>query len=273
MPPEEPAGQNPPEGAILDYFLNRGASTVTLDVADSRGDVIRKYSSSDPPERVNPDTLPYPTYWLRPEQNLSSKPGHHRFVWDLHYEPPRGARGEGIEPVGISIGAVYQNTPIGPRGPLVHPGFYTVRLTVDGSVLERRIEVRMDPRVRIQAEDLRLQTDLSMECYRGYHAAQELRELIDEALKDRSAALSVTKRRDWNALRGTGTAGDPEVLYGGIYKIPSSEETVIGLQHKLLYLLNLLQGADARPTSQAVEAVQALRKTLPILEQRWKALR
>ena len=65
LPPEEPAGQNPPDGAILDYYLPRGATRVTLQVTDGRGSVIRKFASDDPPERVDPNTLPYPTYWIR----------------------------------------------------------------------------------------------------------------------------------------------------------------------------------------------------------------
>lgn len=273
MMPEEPAGQNPPEGAILDYYLGRDAVNVTLEIIDDSGEVVRKYSSSDPPERIEPATLPYPTWWLRPPQSLWTKTGHHRFIWDLRYAPPRGARGEREEHVAYtSIAAVANNTVVGPRGPFVHPDSYTVRLTVDGTVLKGSIKVRMDPRVKIRAEDLQLQTNLSLECYRGYIAAQGLREAIEEVLKKSAPEMSASKREELNALRGSGAPGDPEIMYGGIYKISPREESVVGLQHKLLFMFNLLQSADARPTSQAVEAVQALRETLPVLEQRWKAM-
>jgi hypothetical protein len=74
-------------------------------------------------------------------------------------------------------------------------------------------------------------------------------------------------------LRGAGEPGDPDILYGSIYEAPADEETVVGLQHKLLYILNILQGADARPTPQALEAVAKLQETLAALEERWEALR
>jgi hypothetical protein len=67
--------------------------------------------------------------------------------------------------------------------------------------------------------------------------------------------------------------GDPDIMYGSIYAAPDASETVVGLQEKFLHMLNLLQAADARPTTQAREAVAALQKTLAALEARWAALR
>jgi photosystem II stability/assembly factor-like uncharacterized protein len=261
LPPEEPTGENPPDGAVLDYFLSRNVSEVTLEVVGDGGEVIRKYSSSDPPEWVDPITMPYPTYWIRPPQSLSTEPGHHRFVWDLRHEPPRGARRQ------YSIAAVHKNTPSGPKGPFVHPGYYTIRLTADDTVIERSLKVRLDPRVAISEEDLQRQTDASMACYRSYLQAQELREQIDEAIE------AGGKSEELGALRGAGAPGDPDILYGSIYETSADKETVVGLQHKLLFLLNLLQGADARPTPQALEAAKKLQDTLGALEKRWEALR
>ena len=76
----------------------------------------------------------YPTYWIRPHQALETSAGHHRFVWDLRYAPPRGARRT------HAIAAIYQKTPSGPVGPFVHPGSYTVRLTVDGAAQQRPLD-------------------------------------------------------------------------------------------------------------------------------------
>jgi photosystem II stability/assembly factor-like uncharacterized protein len=265
LPPEEPTGENPPDGAILDYYLSSAASEVTLEIVGDGGEVIRKFSSNDPPEWVDPVTMPYPRYWIRPPQGLSTEPGHHRFVWDLHHEPPPGARRQ------YSIAAVHRNTPSGPKGPFAHPGSYTIRLTVDGTVSERPLEVRLDPRVEISEEDLRLQTDASMSCYRTYLQAQELRDKIDEAIA--TEAGSGPGNQGLAALRGAGAPGDPDILYGSIYTTPADEETIVGLQHKLLFLLNILQGADARPTPQALEAIEKLQDTLGALESRWETLR
>ncbi len=267
LPPEEPTGQNPPEGAILDYFLGRSATEVKLEVVDGRGDVIRKYSSEDPPEHIEPDALAYPTYWFRPQQRVSTEPGHHRFIWDLRHEPPPGTQRQ------FSIAAVAGDTPSGPHGPFVHPDSYTVRLTVDGVTQGRSIDVRLDPRVDLSAEDLELQTDNSMACYKTYLEAQKLRESIDQALNTAGSSVSTDQKEQWGALRGTGVVGDPNTLYGSIYEASPEEETVVGLQRKLLFLLNLLQEADARPTHQAVKAVERLKEMLPHLERRWEGIR
>jgi photosystem II stability/assembly factor-like uncharacterized protein len=259
LPPEEPTGENPPDGALLDYYLPRDAKNVTLEILGRGGDVIRKYSSADEPERIDPNTLPYPTYWALPPQPLGTSAGHHRFVWDLRYAPPRGSRRA------HAIAAVFQKTRSGPVGPFVHPDTYTVRLTVDGTVQQRPLEVRLDPRLTIAPGDLRRQTDTSLACYRAYHELQDIREAID--------ARAPEARKGLMALRGTGEPGTQDVLYGSITAAPPERETVVGLQQKFLYMLTLLQGADAAPTPQALAAVAELQKTLAALKTRWAAAR
>jgi photosystem II stability/assembly factor-like uncharacterized protein len=257
LPPEEPAGENPPDGAILDYYLKNVASRVSLEILDG-DEVIRTFRSDDAEERVDPDSLWHPTYWIRKPQTLSTGPGHHRFVWDLRYEPPPGTKRE------FAIAAVYRKTPSAPQGPLVAPGRYTVRLTVDGSVLERSLDVRLDPRVTMTDEDLRLQTESSLVCYRSYLELQEIRDTIDAGR---------SRREDWIRLRGDGAPGEPDTLYGSIREVPADGETVVGLQEKFLYLLKLLQQADARPTTQALAALRTLEETRGTLERRWDAMR
>jgi len=263
IPPEEPMGQNPPDGAVLDYYLPETAGQVTLAVIDADGGIVRRYSSDDPLERPDTTRWYYPTYWMKPPTAPAVAPGHHRFVWDLRYAPPPGSDR------GLSISATYGNTPTGPRGPLVHPGRYSVRLTVDGDVSERPLDVRLDPRVEIVEEDLRLQTVLSMTVYNDYVRLQELRETMDAAL---SRADAGSARDDMEALRGPGAPGAGDVQYGNITAVPNDQETVVGLQAKLLFMLELLQTADARPTSQAVEAVRRLGDVRPELERRWRAM-
>jgi hypothetical protein len=139
-----------------------------------------------------------------------------------------------------------------------------VRLTVDGLVLDRRIEIRLDPRAETSEEDLRLQTENSLACYRGYLEAQKIREAID--------ALPSERRETLIPFRGEGAPEDPDTLYGSIIEGPPEKETVVGLQQKFLYMLKLLQQSDARPTSQALDAVAKLQERLGFLERRWKEL-
>ena len=154
LPPEEPAGQNPPDGAILDYVLaSRPAAPVTLEILDEKGALVRRFASDDAPEPLV-DPLVVAPYWVRPPRILPATPGMHRFVWDLRFPPPRSRKHE------YPISAIPGDTPREPLGPFVLPGTYTVKLTVDGKALTRTLTVKLDPRVRMSPADLALQLSL-----------------------------------------------------------------------------------------------------------------
>src|SRR5919109_4760760 len=118
LPPDEPAGQNPPDGAIINYWLALPASgRVTLEIVDVAGKLVRRYSTDDRAEPPDPATAPVPLYWYRPPQVLSGAAGMHRFLWDLHYQPAPGGGGRG----GLPIAAVPHNTVAPPNSPAVAP--------------------------------------------------------------------------------------------------------------------------------------------------------
>ena len=256
LPPEEPTGENPPDGAILDFHLSKKVIEVSLEILTSDGKRVRRYTNFDKTKQMDTTSIPYPTYWIRPEKILSGNAGHHRFVWDLRYEEPRGAGRQ------FSIAAVYHNTPSGPLGPYVHSGNYTVRLTVDGKSQDRTINVRLDPRVVISEADLQLQTDNSMICYNAYLQLQDMREAIDTRLADKKKKLSKTQSESLMALRGEGVPENPDFLYGSITTKPVVAETVVGLQEKFLYLLVLLQNSDTKPSQGILNGVSGLKETL-----------
>ena len=144
LPPEEPAGKNPPDGAILYYYLNAApGGPMTLEIFDSGNKLVRRFASTDKPEPPDPQ-LNVPTYWIRPFQPLATDAGIHRFVWDLHATP---AQGGGRRGGGYPISAIYQDTP-GAQGAWVPAGHYTVKLTVDGQTLTQPLVVKADPRGR-----------------------------------------------------------------------------------------------------------------------------
>ncbi|HEX4015013.1 MAG TPA: hypothetical protein VHX17_14140 [Candidatus Cybelea sp.] len=154
LPPEEPAGQNAPDGALIDYALASPAHRVVLSFFDDAGHLERRYSSSD----AAPAPIPHldkPAYWERPFVRPGTAPGMHRFAWDLRETPPRSDSQD------LPISAVPHDTPRVPEGPLVAPGTYRVQLSVDGKVFERRLVVAMDPRVSISREALAAQYALS----------------------------------------------------------------------------------------------------------------
>ena len=122
--------------------------------------------------------------------------------------------------------------------------------------------------MELDDDGLRQQTDLSMRCYRGFLSAQRIRAKLDSELEGASGL-----RRDaLQALRGEGTPGDPDTLYGSIYDTRPEEETVVDLQHKLLFMMNLLQASDAHPTTQAIAAVERLETSLTTVSNRWSSV-
>ena len=155
LPPDEPAGQNPPDGAIVHYYLRTAArGPVALEIRDARGALVRRYSSDDPAEPLV-EGRNTPDYWIRPHRALSSAAGLHRFVWDVHHERPA------VGSFSYPIAAVLANTPRSPAGSWAVPGTYTVRLTVDGKSVTQPLVVKIDPRVKATAADLKLQYDTS----------------------------------------------------------------------------------------------------------------
>jgi len=151
LPLDEPAGENPPDGAVIDYALPQGASgPVTLEILDASGKVVRKYGSNDAPESTMEGLSKQliPLYWLRMPKTLPGTPGMHRWIWDLRYTTPTATN------YSYPISAVPHDTPRTPQGPLALPGTYTVRLTVAGKVLTAPLTVKIDPRVHATPADL-----------------------------------------------------------------------------------------------------------------------
>src|SRR5437879_4544930 len=143
LPPDEPAGENPPDGAMIDYFLSKDANgPVTIGIKDVKGQLVRKYSSADKPVEANPKRLRIPSYWIRSPQSVSTKPGMHRFLWDMHYTPVPKTEPE------FPISATYRNTAPQATSPWVAPGDYTVTLTVEGKTFTQPLTISMDPRVK-----------------------------------------------------------------------------------------------------------------------------
>jgi len=151
LPPEEPAGKNPPDGAIIDYTLQSAAGPVKLQILDTSGKIVRAFSSTDKPQATMEELgkeLNVPLYWIRPPQILSDAAGQHRFVWDLRTPPPASLRHE------YPISAIVHDTPRLPVGPAVMPGTYTMKLDVAGQTYTQPLEIKMDPRITAPVDQL-----------------------------------------------------------------------------------------------------------------------
>jgi hypothetical protein len=130
----------------------------------------------------------------------------------------------------------------------------------------------MDPRVSISESELKLQTDYSFICYQSYHELQSIRDLIDVLLANPKTKWGKGKKEQVVALRGNGAPDNPDIIYGSAYESALENESIIGLQDKLLHMLAVLQSADVKPTSQTIIAVEKLKSRKDEMIARWKLI-
>jgi photosystem II stability/assembly factor-like uncharacterized protein len=267
LPPDEPAGENPPDGAVIDFYL--GSTTtgpVTLEIRDGSGEIVRRYSSADPVPTIDP-MLAIPAYWVRPEKGLSGDRGMHRFLWDMHY-----ASIPGLRPT-YPIAAVYRNTAPEPTSPWVVPGQYSVVLSVNGKSYKQSLTVQMDPRVKTSARDLAEQFKLSKQLYdqwRAFTAATDQIKAMRTQLADRrSRATAEALKTHIDAL-----SQKLEALAGADNPRPdpASKLSLQSNVAKLRTLFTIIQDVDVGPTPQATNAVTEQLTDAQMLGTRWQAI-
>jgi photosystem II stability/assembly factor-like uncharacterized protein len=174
LPPEEPAGENPPDGAMIEYYLpNATNDIVQIDILNQQKEVIRTFKSNDTLYKI-PD-VNIPLYWIRPQKIVSNQSGMHRLLWDMKYTPLN-------LPVSYPMTAVKNNTAPDATAPWVLPGTYTVRMTIGSKTLEQPIEIKMDPRVKTALIDLQRQHQLSKACYEARKQTMNKYPQIDRKL-------------------------------------------------------------------------------------------
>ncbi|MGD8817494.1 MAG: glycoside hydrolase, partial [Acidobacteriota bacterium] len=213
---------------------------VTLEILDGDGELVRRYASDDPPEPPL-EGQNVPDYWPRPWQPLRADAGMHRFVWDVRYARPDVLR------FGYPISAIPHYTPAEPRGPVVLPGTYTVRLTVDGQLYEQPLTVKMDPRVTTSPAEIARAHELSMRLYRAIGSSFAAMEQVQAFRADPANAA---RERDAAQL----------------------EAAFRGLNGTLGGLFRNVDGVDAGPTSQTVAAAGDALRALDEAFARWRAL-
>jgi hypothetical protein len=271
LPPDEPAAANPPDGAVIDYYLAHTATApVTLEILDSRGQLVRKFSSADKPDVTEADLKKQliPLYWLRPFRALPSEAGMHRWVWDLHYPAPTSPRHD------YPISAIPVDTPRYPLGPTVLPGSYTARLTANGKSYAAAFTVKMDPRVTISAAGLEKKFQLEM----------RLASLLSQTSKAVMQAGSIRDPLQKLTEQATGPTRDSvqafqaklaAVLGGpsGSAAPPADEITLPRVNGQLAILYGQVWQADAEPTVPQSQALAATEHDALDVMKRWDTLK
>jgi len=242
LPPEIPKAANPPDGAIIDYYLAAAQDQGTLEIVDGRNQVVRRYSTTDkipaPPRR----SRAVADIWIVPPPRLTGRAGMNRFVWDLRYAAPETA------------------------GPQVSPGVYQVRLSVAGRTYSQPLTVALDPRSTASPADLESQLALGFKAVRALEQAAEAMAQVGEA------------RTNLNTLK-LNASGNPAAL-ALLPEIAASDReleqilTALGIANsKLTAVLEVVKSADRKPPAQAWALMAEAEQEIAGQQAKWNAAR
>ncbi len=257
IPPDEPSGRNPPNGAVIDYYLPQPAKgAVSIEILDANGAPVRRVSSTDAIgfSATEREKELIPQYWIRQPKALETTAGMHRFVWDLHGTTPRAVRR------GFPISAVPGDTPQEPLGPVATPGVYRVRLEVGGQHWEQPVTVMPDPRVNIPSQDYAAQHALAESLAHALDASTARDQEI-KALRAQIKALHAPQQV-------AAQAKDLDEHFDSLMEHGVNANAQRGLERvngEILSLYVEVGNADAAPTRAQQAAAGAL-------SQEWQAL-
>jgi hypothetical protein len=263
LPADEPAGQNPPNGAVIDYSLPQGVrGPVQLEILNAHGSVVRRYASIDPtaPSVEELTRQLIPPYWPRINHPLPSSPGMHRMIWDLHYSSPVAIRYE------YPISAAPHETPRVPQGPLAAPETYTVKLSVAGRSYSEPLTIKMDPRVTTSTSDLdRLfnsETQMATTLNAVSQAALQAHAAKEQVSKAGAGTLAEEVHRFDEALNSLLDGSGAEASRSHPALDPVAEQATT------LYLQ--IGQADAAPTVAQQQAVAQLGQQVSAAVRKWE---
>ncbi len=251
-------GQNPPNGAVIDYYLKAKPQQLSLEILDESGQVVRKFTNAQKPE-IEENQF----FGAAPPRRLPSEAGMNRFVWDLRHEPIEDVPG-------------LFTLELRPGGPLVLPGNYQVRVTADGKSAAAPLKVSLDPRVKVNLADIRKQHDFVMlardrvlQTHELIHRIRGLRAQLDGVRKRISPA---SQREIADAVGGLQQQLDQVESDLIQVKATTREGSLVFpvmLNAKFAYLIGAAESADAAPTQQLYVALEQLTAQLRALEARW----
>jgi photosystem II stability/assembly factor-like uncharacterized protein len=249
MPKDEPLAPNPPFGAMIDYALPATVpGPVQIAIYDQGGALVSRFSSTDPVKPIDLSKLPVAPEWVVAPRPPAASPGHHRFVWDLHYAKPAGLKGED-EPTGV----------------WAPPGRYTVELTVGGQVLRQPLTVIADPRVKVSQADFEAQFRLARQIEL---ARVRVRSMLAQAtdLKTGLGKLKGQPAADALGAELGQLAGEAKPIGGA-----TAPTTLTSVSEWLDNLAQAVDGADGAPTPDNLRGFTIVSSALDNLEPRWRA--
>ncbi len=270
LPPDEPAAANPPDGAVLDYFLPDAVGDLSLEILDAQGHLVRRFTNTDQPEATQEQLQKQliPMYWLKKPRQLSTTPGMHRFVWDLHYPAPASTQHE------YPIAAIPGDTPRYPLGPTAIPATYAVKLTAGGKSLTAPLVVKMDPRVKASAGALE----------KKFQAESHLAPIVTESTQALLQGGSIRAQLEMLTAHANSPAKDSieaaqkklTVLLGaqgGFFAPPSQAATLARINGNASTLYQQVWQADAEPTTAQMTAISSTEREGTEALKKWNAFK
>ncbi len=251
--PIHPTGQNPPAGVVVQYWLGAANDTVALDFLDATGKLIRGYSSK-PDSAAQPAQPPEDgSFGPAPAPRAPNHRGVNTFVWNMRYPDATSFPGMILWAAGVT-------------GPLVPPGTYKARLSVNGKpIATETLKVLPDPRIKATLADWQEQSRLALAVRDRFSeandAVKEIRRIKSE-LADREKKLAAGQLPQFTTLSTPFAAALSEVedsLYQT--KNRSGQDPLnypIRLNNRIGALLGVIQSSDGRPTQQSYDVDKLL---------------
>jgi photosystem II stability/assembly factor-like uncharacterized protein len=266
VPMDETLAANPPEGAVLDYFLrDKPSAPIQLEIFDSEGKLVRRFASDDVLRKTNPNDVPIQVEWIRDPKPLLAEAGMHRFVWNLHYPLPKGVR----------------SSFWGPAGPSAVPGEYTVKLTVNGKSSTQPLMIKLDPRVKTPQDALERQFSLASklaarlgEVSVALQQAGDLRKQLDARMKEASGNTELlTALQGLEKKVAAATEADSDAGFGlfGLAAPGKETESLRSAAAALSGLLITVDSSDLGPTTDAANASSRWEEAAQDTLARWAA--
>lgn len=281
--PNDPcAGQNPPYGASLSYYLkSEPKEEVVITILDEKEQVVRTLKT-EKPEETEPDSAVRGQ--ARPFK-VPKQAGINRIWWDLRYDRNKLIKLR-TKPIGqdhVELGDKgWRSLPRGSRGsgPLVPPGIYTVKLVVGDREFSRKLTVKKDPHSAGTVADILAQTRVLSEISRNIDAVADMInriEWIRKQLNDLKVMLK--EKQGAEAIINAGDELDQKFIEIESFLF-SMELSGSGdglrwpdkFYVKLRFLANDIGKSDFPPTSQQVEVHKMFQKQLEEHEERLKQL-
>ncbi len=294
------AGQNPPPGAILHYYLkSKPKGDITLEILDDKDKRVTLLTSKKEPED-KPDPSDYSSEKYK-KPVLPVEAGLHRLVWDLSYEGAEVIKGAKVDSGESKM------------GPLVNPGTYTLKLMAEGQTRTAKLEVLPDPRTispgvwartaaKLAGSDQPLTPEAILRRVEASVQSVDLKEQIELALKVRDALTSLARTvNQIRMVKGQLTARNDllkddarakslvrasrdmlarldaleEKLHNRKAKIPYdilAQKGGARLYSQLVWLFEMMKDSDGAPTQGIREMLEEQSELLRKYQDEWRGL-